>query len=60
MAVRIERREFLQTAVASTAGTLMAGGVAFASPVPKTKTEEKVDPVAMVPLGKELKACRIS
>ena len=38
----------------------MAGGVAFASPVPKTKTEEKVDPVAMVPLGKELKACRIS
>jgi len=36
----------------------MAGGIALASPTPKA--EKDVDPVALVPLGKELKACRIS
>ena len=51
--MKIQRREFLTTAVAGTAGVLAAGSVAAAAPASTNPTE-------IVPLGKTLKACRIS
>ncbi len=51
--MKMQRREFLGTAVAGTAGALMAGSLAKAAPA-------ATDPFAIVPLGKTLKACRIS
>jgi len=50
--MKIKRRQFLSTAVAGTAGAVMAGEMATAKP-PNT------DPTAIVPLGKHLKVCRI-
>jgi len=50
--MKIQRREFLGTAVAGTAGVLMSGNLAVAA--------ADTDPTALVPLGKTLKACRIS
>jgi len=46
--MKIRRREFLGSAAVGTAGVLMSGNAADA------------DPTAIVPLGKTLKACRIS
>jgi len=51
--MKIQRREFLTTTVAGTAGVLAAGSVAAAMPA-------SAEPTADVPLGKTLKACRIS
>ena len=56
--MRIKRREFLSTAVVGTAGTLLAGNLAVAA-TPKAAPAD-IDPTALVPLGKHLKACRIS
>jgi aryl-alcohol dehydrogenase-like predicted oxidoreductase len=56
--MRIKRREFLGAAVAGTAGVLMAGELPVAAP-PKPAPADR-DPTALVPLGKNLKACRIS
>ncbi len=56
--MKIGRREFLGSAVAGTAGTLAAGGLTVAAP-PKAAAADR-DPTALVPLGKTLKACRIS
>ncbi|HYW79547.1 MAG TPA: aldo/keto reductase [Thermoguttaceae bacterium] len=50
--MKIQRREFLGTAAVGTAGVLMSGSLAAAS--------ADTDPTALVPLGKTLKACRIS
>ena len=52
--MKMQRREFLGTAVAGTAGLLMSGNLTAAAAPADT------DPVALVPLGKTLKACRIS
>jgi len=57
--MKIKRREFLSTAVVGTAGTLLAGELALAAP-PKPGAPADVDPTAVVPLGRHLKACRIS
>ncbi|MEE8451646.1 MAG: aldo/keto reductase [Thermoguttaceae bacterium] len=51
--MKIQRREFLGTAAAGTAGVLMSGNLAVAAAA-------DTDPTALVPLGKTLKACRIS
>jgi predicted aldo/keto reductase-like oxidoreductase len=56
--MKIQRRQFLATAVVGTAGTLLAGRSALAAP-PKAAPAEP-DPTALVPLGKQLKVCRIS
>ncbi|MBN2475011.1 MAG: aldo/keto reductase [Pirellulales bacterium] len=56
--MRLERREFLEAAVAGTAGALMAGRWAVAQPA--TAAPADMDPTAVVPLGKALKVCRIS
>ena len=50
--MKIQRRQFIGTAVASVAGALVQAP-AVAAPV-------DVDPTASVPLGKALKACRVS
>jgi len=50
--MRIQRREFLGSAVAGTAAALVAGTPVQAAPA-------KVDPTGTVPLGKHLKVCRI-
>lgn len=56
--MKIRRREFLGTAVATTAGALLADDLAQAAP-PKAAPAD-ADPTASVPLGKHLRACRIS
>jgi aryl-alcohol dehydrogenase-like predicted oxidoreductase len=61
--MRIQRREFLTAAVAGTAGLLSAGKLAGAAPATPTApkpTPADRDPTALVPLGKQLRACRIS
>ncbi|MHC4177499.1 MAG: aldo/keto reductase, partial [Planctomycetota bacterium] len=58
MKMMIKRREFLSVAVAGTAGALAVGELAVAAP--PTATPAELDPMALVPLGKKLKACRIS
>ncbi len=57
--MKIKRREFLGAATAGTVGALMSGYPAVAYPAAKAVSAD-VDPVGSVPLGKELKACRIS
>lgn len=57
--MKIKRREFLGTAVAGTAGALVSGSLAIAQP-PVKAAAAAVDPTALVPLGKDLKVCRIS
>ena len=56
--MKIHRREFLSTAAATTAGVLLAGGAAVAAPQQSAPAD--ADPTADVPLGKALKACRVS
>jgi len=56
--MKIPRREFLGTAAASTAGALMTANLAVAAPEKAAPADR--DPLALVPLGKALKACRIS
>jgi len=56
--MKIKRREFLSTAVVGTAGSLLTGEMVLAAP-PKPAPAD-LDPTAVVPLGKHLKACRIS
>lgn len=56
--MKIKRREFLSVAIAGAAGTVMSGPLAVA--VPPKPTPPDSDPMALVPLGKELKVCRIS
>ena len=56
--MKIHRREFLSTTAATTAGVLLAGGAAVAAPQQSTLAD--ANPTAEVPLGKTLKACRIS
>jgi hypothetical protein len=56
--MRIKRREFFGAAVAGTAGVLMAGELAVAAAAKPAPADH--DPTALVPLGKQLKACRIS
>jgi len=56
--MRIRRREFLRAAVAGTAGVLMAGELAVAARPQPARADR--DPTALVPLGKQLKACRMS
>jgi aryl-alcohol dehydrogenase-like predicted oxidoreductase len=56
--MKLKRREFFGAAVAGTAGVWIGGGLAVAAP-PKPASAA-LDPMALVPLGKELKACRIS
>ncbi len=58
--MKIERREFLETAVAGTAGVMVAGlpDVVQAGP-PKKSKSKATDPTAIVPLGKCLKTTRI-
>ena len=51
--MHIKRREFLKTATAGMAGAWMAGRAGLAA-------GEQAHPTATVPLGKTLKACRIS
>jgi len=51
--MKIQRREFLGTAAAAAAGAIVAGKLAIAAP-------PDANPTAVVPLGKALKACRIS
>ncbi len=51
--MKMKRREFLGTAVAGAAGAMVGGRLAHAA-------EAGVEPTAFVPLGKELKVCRIS
>ncbi len=51
--MRIKRREFLETAAAGAAGVLMTGNLTVAA-------EADVNPTGFVPLGKDLKVCRIS
>ncbi len=51
--MKIERREFLGAAVASTVGAMAGGPAVLAAPA-------DASPTATVPLGKTLKACRIS
>lgn len=51
--VKIDRREFLENAVAGTAGALVAGNLADAAVA-------GADPTAIVTLGKHLKATRIA
>ncbi len=46
--MKMQRREFLETAVAGTAGTLLASGEVRAAPA-------ELDPTALVPLGKQCK-----
>jgi len=50
---QIQRREFIGAAAAGTAGVLLVGKTTLAAPV-------DIDPCAIVPLGKTLRACRIS
>jgi aryl-alcohol dehydrogenase-like predicted oxidoreductase len=50
--MKIQRREFLGSALAGTAGALVAGELVQAAPA-------VVDPTAIVPLGKRLRFCRI-
>lgn len=50
--MRIQRRQFLGTAVAGTAGAFVGGQVARAAPT-------DVDPTALVPLGSQLQVCRM-
>jgi aryl-alcohol dehydrogenase-like predicted oxidoreductase len=50
----IRRRDFLESAVAGTAGVLAVGGDVLAAPAPAA-----LDPLAVVPLGKHLKVTRI-
>jgi aryl-alcohol dehydrogenase-like predicted oxidoreductase len=50
----LKRREFLETAVAGTAGVLAAAGEAAAALAPAAR-----DPLAVVPLGKHLNVTRI-
>jgi aryl-alcohol dehydrogenase-like predicted oxidoreductase len=50
--MKMQRREFLGTAVAGAAGAMVAGRIARAEPV-------DVNPTALVPLGKELTVSRI-
>jgi len=56
--MKIHRREFLSSTAATTAGVLLAGGATVAAPQPSTPSA--ADPTAEVPLGRALKACRIS
>ncbi len=56
--MKIHRREFLSTTAATTAGVLLVGGTTVAAP--QQSTPDATDPTAQVPLGKALKACRIS
>ncbi len=51
--MQMKRREFLGAALAGTAAILTSGKTPLAAPV-------DVSPTAVVPLGKTLKACRIS
>lgn len=57
--MKIKRRDFLETAVAGTAGLLIGGNLAVAEPATKAVAAD-VDPNGLVPLGKTLKVCRIS
>ncbi len=50
--MKMQRRQFLSTAVAGTAGAMVAGQFAEAA-------HAETDPTALVPLGKQLKATRI-
>ena len=56
--MKIKRREFLSAAVAGTAGALAVGNPAVAGPPEPAGVA--LDPTALIPLGKRLKACRIS
>lgn len=51
--MKMQRREFLGAAVAGAVGVMTADTISFAAPV-------DANPVATVPLGQALKACRIS
>jgi len=51
--MKMRRREFLGIAVAGTAGALAGGRLAVAA-------SADINPIAIVPLGRTLKACRIS
>ncbi len=56
--MKIERREFLGTAVAGTAGVLLQNKLPAAEP--KKTAPDDTDPTALIPLGKHLEVCRIS
>lgn len=56
--MKIKRRQFLGSAVAGTAGALVAGNLGTAAPEKAAPAD--IDPTALVPLGKALKVCRIS
>jgi len=66
---KIKRRDFLGSAVAGTAGALLAGSLVEAAPAKTAPTrpapakpvplKAELDPTALVPLGKNLKVCRI-
>jgi len=56
--MKIPRREFLGSAAAATAGALISGRAALAAP--EKAASPDLDPLVLVPLGKTLKACRIS